>query len=157
MEKTMGKPKKGKNAFFFFIGFTLYITIEVLWRGHSHWSMGILGGFCFLIIGSMNEVFPWELDLLAQMIISSVVITVLEFAAGMIVNIWMGLNVWDYSSLKWNVLGQISLVYSLLWIPLSCVGIFLDDLLRYYLFDEEKPCYYLFGKKFCFFKKCKTV
>lgn len=152
MKKTKSYPKKGKTFFFFCIGFMLYITIEVLWRRNSHWSMGLLGGLCFLLIGSLNEIFPWEMDLFLQTIVSSAVITILELAAGLILNIWMGLNVWDYSHLKGNYLGQISVLYSLLWIPLSLVAIFLDDLLRYYLFDEEKPCYRIFGHKFCFFK-----
>lgn len=156
MKKTIHKPKKGKTLFFFLIGFTLYITIEVLWRGYSHWSMGLLGGLCFLVIGSLNEIFPWDLELLWQVLISAAIITVLELAAGLVLNIWLGLGIWDYSQLKWNILGQISLVYTLLWIPLSAVAIFLDDLLRYYLFDEEKPCYQIAGHGFCFFKGQKV-
>lgn len=152
IQKTKAKPKKGKAVFFFCIGFMLYITIEVLWRGCSHWTMGLLGGLCFLFIGSLNELFPWELDLVWQTLLSAGAITFLELTAGLILNIWMGLGIWDYSNLPHNLLGQISLQYSLLWIPLSLAAIFLDDLLRYYLFDEEKPCYRIFGHKFCFFK-----
>ncbi|WP_242964892.1 putative ABC transporter permease [Scatolibacter rhodanostii] len=153
MKKTVQKPKTGKNLFFFCVGFMLYITIEVIWRGYSHWTMGLLGGFCFLLIGSLNEIFPWEMDLLLQVLVAVVMITLLELTAGLILNIWMGLGIWDYTNLPGNFLGQISVLYSILWIPLSFVAIFLDDLLRYYLFNEEKPCYQIFKHPFCFFRQ----
>ncbi|MCL2033827.1 MAG: helix-turn-helix domain-containing protein [Oscillospiraceae bacterium] len=50
---------------------------------------------------------------------------------------------WDYSALPLNILGQVSLLYSFLWIPISALGIFIDDRLRYRLFGEDKPRYTL--------------
>ncbi len=40
-------------------------------------------------------------------IISGGIITAVEFAFGCIFNLWLGLNVWDYSDVPYNVLGQI--------------------------------------------------
>ena len=35
----------------FLIGGALYNLIEILWRGYTHWSMFIVGGLCFQLIG----------------------------------------------------------------------------------------------------------
>lgn len=85
-----------KNLILFGIGGIMYLIVELLWRGSSHWTMFLLGGACFLIIGLINEISRKNLPLLLQMAISAVIITVLEFVTGYIVNIRMGLNVWSY-------------------------------------------------------------
>ena len=124
-------------------GGCIYYAIEILWRGYSHWSMFLLGGICFLFLGMINEVIPWEMELWKQAVIGTVMITFLEFAVGCVVNLWLGWNVWDYSNVRFNLFGQICLPYAILWFPLSAVGIILDDWLRYFLFKEEKPHYFL--------------
>ena len=123
------------------LGGTVYVFIELMWRGYSHWSMFLLGGICFITLGLINEVIPWEMPLTAQMLIGCAIITMLEFITGCIVNLWLGWNVWDYSDLPYNLLGQISVVSSVGWYFLSAVGIVLDDWLRYIFFGEEKPRY----------------
>lgn len=130
-----------KNLFIFFIGFTTYISIEVIWRGHSHWSMGILGGLCFFLIGQINKICPRDYNLIFQCLLATAIVTALELVAGLILNVWLGLNIWDYSYMRFNFMGQISLQYSLLWIPLSLFAIFFDDWLRHFLFCEPKPKY----------------
>ena len=94
-----------KEAILAIIGGITYVIIELIWRGHIHISMFILGGICFVVIGLINEVFPWDFGLLWQSLIGSVIITVCEFITGVIVNIWLGLGVWDYSTLPFNILG----------------------------------------------------
>ena len=131
-----------KPFILFGIGGFLYYAIEILWRGYSHWTMFILGGLCFVLVGFINEVF--KLPLVKQMFLSSVIITVLEFICGCIVNLWLHWNIWDYSELPFNVFGQICLPYSILWFFLSLIAIILDDYLRHWLFGEEKPKYKLF-------------
>lgn len=123
------------------LGGLIYVLIELMWRGYSHWSMFLLGGICFIALGLINEVIPWEMPLTAQMLIGCVIITALEFITGCIVNLWLGWNVWDYSDLPYNLLGQISVVSSVGWYFLSAVGIMFDDWLRYIFFGEEKPRY----------------
>ena len=105
--------------------------------------MFILGGLCFILMGLLNEVFKWDTPLLIQMGISAIIITVGEFITGCIVNLWLGLNVWDYSNLPFNILGQICLLFTILWFFISIVGIVLDDYIRFYFFKEEKPRYKL--------------
>lgn len=41
------------------VGGLLYILLELLWRGQSHWSMFVLGGVCFVALGLINEVLSW--------------------------------------------------------------------------------------------------
>ena len=126
------------------IGGLIYVLLELIWRGYSHWTMFLLGGTCFVLLGLINEILDWDTPLTLQMLIGCTVITVLEFVTGCVVNLWLGWNVWDYSDLKFNILGQISLFSSIGWYFTSLVGITLDDWLRYRLFGEKKPRYKLF-------------
>ncbi len=124
-------------------GGIVYCLIELLWRGYSHWTMFILGGICFISLGLINEVCCHEAPLLMQMLIGCAIITSLEFITGCIVNIHLGWNVWDYSSFRFNIHGQIALHSSVAWFFLSAVGIVLDDWLRKALFNEDIPRYKL--------------
>ena len=140
----------------YLIGGRVYTWIEILWRGFTHWTMFHLGGACFVIMGLLNEYkYTWKMSLFKQSVISAIVITVFEFCTGCIVNLWLGWNVWDYSGLPFNLLGQICLYYFFLWIPLSAAGIVLDDWIRYLLYivlhryfprmqKRERPHYKLF-------------
>ncbi len=129
----------------FCFGGGAYTITELLFRGNSHWTMFILGGICFLIIGGLNEKF--DLSLPVQMAVSALIITVLEFICGCIVNLWLDWKVWNYEQLPFNLLGQICLLFTVLWFFLSAVGIFTDDILRWKMFCEEKPHYRLIPKR----------
>lgn len=135
----------------FMKGFTLFLTggiiyfyLEILYRGYSHYSMILCGGLCFFIVGGLNQWIKRELPFTMQMLLGAVIITALEFVTGVIVNLWLDMEVWDYSYLPYNLLGQICLPYSILWLVLSIAIILLDDLIRYRIFDEEKMTYRLF-------------
>lgn len=123
------------------IGGLLYVLCELVFRGRSHWTMFLVGGLCFWLIGLINEVIPWDMPIWQQCIIGALIITAVEFVAGCIINIWLGWQVWDYSGLPFNILGQICLPFTVLWSLLAAAGIILDDYLRFLLFDEEKPNY----------------
>ena len=125
----------------FFLGGSIYYTVEILYRGYSHYSMFILGGVCLILIGIINEFFSWDMYIEVQTLIGLSIVLILEFITGCVVNLWLGLNVWDYSNTPFNLLGQICLPFALLWIPLIIAAILLDDLIRYKLFVEEKPRY----------------
>lgn len=136
-----------KISILFIIGGLSYILIEFLWRGYSHWSMFILGGLCFVLIGCLNNYLPWNMSIVKQMLCGSIVVTILEFITGCIVNLWFGWGVWDYSQLPFNILGQVCLTYMFLWFLLSGIVIVVDDFLRWKIFNEDFPHYYLFRKK----------
>ena len=124
-------------------GGLIYVCCELLFRGYSHWTMFLVGGICFVLIGAINELIPWEMPIWQQAIIGSVIVTVIEFVSGCIINIWLGWAVWDYSDMPCNLLGQICLTFTVVWFFISIIAIILDDYLRYWLFDEEKPRYIL--------------
>ena len=132
-----------KEMFLAVTGGLLYIILELVWRGHSHWTMFALGGLCFALIGLINELIPWCMPLWKQALIGAAIITGLEFLTGCIVNLGLGWHVWDYSGMPLNLLGQICILYILLWIPVSLIAIILDDWLRYWMFDEDRPRYCL--------------
>jgi len=126
----------------FLAGGGAYVGLELLWRGRSHVSMFFLGGVCFLLLGGINEAAP--MGLFWQSFLGAGIITVLEFSCGMIVNVALGLNVWNYKDLPLNCKGQVCLPYFLLWIPVSALAIVADDALRCLLFREPWPVFGLF-------------
>ena len=121
-------------------GFT-YVIIEMLYRGHSHWSMFIVSAVALISIGLINEFISWDIKLWNQMLIGSGIVTVLEFISGYILNIKLGWLIWDYSNVPFNIMGQICLPFSIAWFFISFIAIVADDYLRYWLFNEEKPHY----------------
>ena len=121
------------------IGGALYYLIEILYRGYSHWSMFLLGGFAFLFCGIQGRAVKWRDPLIKQLIRCGIFITTGEFITGIIVNCWLGLNVWDYSNLPFNFMGQISLYFTLLFMGLCIIGIPLSGYLMYWLTGELRP------------------
>lgn len=111
------------------IGGVIYYIIEILFRGYSHWSMIVLGGICFVLIGLLDE---WQNHppMLRQMVQGAIIVTVLEFVTGCIVNLWLGWDVWDYSNLPFNVLGQVCLFFTLAWFFITPIAVKLENLLH---------------------------
>lgn len=135
-----------KHLILFTFGAIAYFEIELNWRyavGHLpvHWSMAVLGGILFLILGGINEKIGWDMPLPCQCLLGAAIVTCTEFVAGVALNIILGLKVWDYSNLPLNLMGQICLPFSVAWISISAVAIVADDWLRHWLFGEEKPHY----------------
>ena len=128
----------------FLIGGFIYVAIELGFRGYSHWTMFLLVGLCFILIGGLNNYIPWEMSIIKQGVIGSLIVTSLEFIFGLVLNLYLNLGIWDYSNMPFNILGQICLPFSIAWFFLSLVAIFTDDWLRYILFKEERPHYHLF-------------
>ena len=133
-----------KEFILFLIGGGIYYLFEILWRGYSHWTMFILGGICFVIIGLLNEQYDYNMPLVEQMFSSMIIITTLEFISGVILNIILKLNIWDYSNLPFNLFGQICIPIMIIWFFLSPIAIVVDDYIRYFIFKEEKPHYKIF-------------
>ena len=130
----------------FLVGAGIYFECELHWRYFAgtlpvHWSMPVLGGVLFWLIGGINNWMPWEMPLLRQAVIGAAICTAAEFAAGCVLNLWLGLEVWDYSDKPGNLLGQVCPQFCLAWLGLSVVAILLDDWLRYRLFGEDRPHY----------------
>lgn len=110
----------------FFIGAFAYSLIEILWRGHTHWTMTLTGGICMVMLMFINTL---SLALPLKWLIGALSITAVEFAVGCVVNLALGWGVWDYSDLPLNLFGQVSLLFTLVWFMLSIPGIALCRLL----------------------------
>lgn len=130
-----------KYLILFLLGGHTYYGIEILWRGYSHYSMIICGGICFIYAGLQNEQVEWDYPFWKQVLRVEAFILSAEFITGCIVNFWLGLNVWDYSGLPGNILGQTCPQFALLFLPLSAIAIVVDDFIRWKWFGEEKPRY----------------
>ncbi len=109
---------KNKSFLMFPIGALGYGLIEILWRGHTHPSMLTAGGICFVSFAKIGEKFE-NSSLLKRAFIGSAFVTAVELVFGIIFNIILKKNVWDYSKLPFNFKGQICLLYSLFWVVLS--------------------------------------
>jgi uncharacterized membrane protein len=81
-----------------------YFTLEGFWRGWTNIVMLFVGGLCGALIGLLDE-YPqyFNLKIWQQTLISWLVILVIEYASGMLLNIELGLGIWDYSSLPLNL------------------------------------------------------
>lgn len=103
------------------IGGLAYGVIELLWRGHTHWSMLALGGLCFEMIGHIHR--RWQdRPLVLRCGLCTFGVTAMEFISGCVLNLWLRLAVWDYSHMRFQLLGQICLLYSLFWFLLSALA-----------------------------------
>lgn len=135
-----------KYPMLFLFGGSIYYLLEIIFRGYSFPAMVVCGGLCFIICGTINEKNRC-MPLVLQQLIAAAGITAIEFLFGLILNVWLGLHMWDYSNMPGNILGQICPQFTALWFFLSALGIFLDDYIRWVFFREEKPHYHLFRKK----------
>ncbi len=98
----------------FILGGLGYGTIEILWRGSTHWSMLLTGGVCLLILEQVDIRHSGEW-LVVRCIRGAAVITAVELAVGMVVNQLLGLAVWDYSEQWGSFAGQICPLYTIYW------------------------------------------
>lgn len=118
-----------KNIIIFIVfGFSYYL-LEILWRGYSHWTMIIVGGLCGLLIGLINEITP-KMNVVLQMLLGSIIVTIIEYITGWFLNIYLELGIWSYANLPFNIHGQVCLLFSILWFFLSYIVIWLDDKIR---------------------------
>ena len=111
----------------FALGGLAYCGIEVVFRGYTHRSMLAAGGLCFVLLcllaRSQIKLFPGAL-------VGGLTVTAVELFAGMIVNLWMGLGVWDYSAQPLNLWGQVCLKFTLAWCLLSGLVILFARVIR---------------------------
>lgn len=97
----------------FCIGGFAYCDIELLYRGQTHWSMFLCAGIIFIYASVQNEALEWDYPFWKQLLKVWIFALIAEFITGCIVNLWLGWDVWDYSNLKFNILGQTSLTFAL--------------------------------------------
>ena len=122
----------------FALGALLYALIELLWRGHTHWSMLLCGGACFAAIYYVY-IHCAGAGVFGRALIGCAIITLCEFVTGAFVNLKMSWNVWDYSSLPFNFMGQICIAYSALWFALCFPAFYLCRVMEEKIFSRFAP------------------
>jgi len=105
----------------FFLGGFGYCAVELLYSGHTHWSMFLAGGLCLPLLYGMNLSLA-HLPFLARCALGAVCITAVELIFGLFFNRLLGWAVWDYSGLWGNLWGQICPLYSFFWF-LLCIPV----------------------------------
>ena len=116
----------------FIIGAVGYALIELLWRGRTHWTMMVTGGICFMIIYALSKLD--KVPLAYKCALGALFITAVEFIVGCIVNRMLGWGVWDYSALEFNIMGQVCLLFSIIWYLICIPAFYLCRLLDNTLF-----------------------
>ena len=116
----------------FLTGAIGYGSIEMLWRGRTHWTMLLAGGVCFVLIYLIATRMGdrlWK-----KWLMCACTVTAVEFAVGCLVNLRLGWNVWDYSSLPLDLMGQICPLFSFFWFLLSIPCEYLSRLIYRHVF-----------------------
>ena len=90
----------------FLFGGSIYYLLEIIFRGYSFPAMVVCGGLCFIICGAINEKNRC-MPLVLQQLVAAAGITAIEFLFGLVLNVLLGLHMWDYSNMPGNFLGQI--------------------------------------------------
>lgn len=113
-----------QTAGLFLLGGAGYAALEILWRGYTHWTMVLTGGFVFIGL--------WLLDLqmqnrpvLLRCTWGTLWVTAAELLVGLCVNVSLHMDVWDYSGAWGNVLGQVCPQYAGLWFLLCAPAMML--------------------------------
>ncbi len=122
----------------FLIGAVGYFSLELMWRGYSHWTMAVTGGVCFFALYRINEI---KQPFIVKCALGSMMITAVELAVGCVVNLIFELDVWDYSDRAVNLLGQICPLYSALWFVISAPAMWLCSIIKnrvFSIFERSK-------------------
>ena len=111
----------------FVLGGAFYGLAEFLYRGWTHWTMVLTGGAVILTFYFLSP-YLFNMNVFLAAAIGAVIITAYEFSVGVVVNLWLHWDVWDYSARPGNVLGQICPLFTACWFVL-CLAFF--SLIKY--------------------------
>lgn len=132
-----------------FWGGTVYFLLEVAYKTATgnpemiSWTMLVLAVLLTIPVERCGEQLPWAVPLWLQALACAALVTAVELAAGLILNIWLGMGVWDYSDLPGNFIGQICPQFAAVWFGLCLVFIPAFDWMRWSVEGGERPKYYL--------------
>lgn len=136
----------------------VYFTIEGIWRipkgGYANIVMLPIGGLCGLMVGGINQIPKfYKMKVIYQSLIGAALVTIIEFLSGLVLNIHLGLRIWDYSGMPLNIMGQVCLPFSILWFLIMPLCIWLEDRIRFRLWLEGK--FYTLKSIYIEFFTCK--
>lgn len=130
-----------------FFGGTLYFLIEVAYKtltGHPErisWTMLVVAILLTIPVERAGAELPWSCPLWLQALACAALVTAVELVAGLVLNVWLCLMVWDYSQIPGNLWGQICPQFSALWWGLCLMFIPIFDWLRWTVEGGAKPYY----------------
>lgn len=139
------------SVLLWFFGGSVYFLLEVVYKtvtGHPErisWTMLVVALILTIPVERCGCELPWECPLWLQAIACAALVTVVELISGLIINVWLCMNVWDYSDIPFNLWGQICPQYSAVWFVLCLVFIPVFDWLRYAVEGGDKPRYKIFA------------
>ena len=128
----------------------IYFLLEVFWKTiHGEpekisWTMLILAIVLSIPVERFGAELPWKMSLLIQSLICATAVTIAELLVGILLNIILGMGIWDYSHMPFNFLGQICLYFFILWYFLCFIFIQVFDWIRYFIKGGQRPIYKLF-------------
>ena len=128
-------------------GGTVYYLLEVAYKsltGHPErisWTMLALAVVLCVPVERCGAELPWEYPLWLQALCCAILVTAVEFVSGLVLNVWLGLDIWDYSDLPFNFMGQICLQFFFVWWGLCFVFIPVFDWMRWTVEGREQPHY----------------
>jgi len=145
------KKKLIPYAVIFVVSGFVYISLELLWRGRSHWTMFLCAGLCGLVMANINnKILEFYTDFRIQVVVSALCCTFAEFLFGIIFN--RNFTIWDYRGM-WGTIhwlgDQVNLLFFGIWILISLFGLPFLDWLQWKLGLEKQP-YYRIGEKWFF-------
>lgn len=138
IKKAVNKRRVKEYGLSFLFGAVAYPVIEILWRGHTYFSMSLLGGICMAFIYFVYHRFSYR-SLFFRALLATGMISAWELFFGAILNLVLKLRVWDYSDMPLNFMGQICLPYASLWLLLSFPAFFVCHYLRALFDRKERP------------------
>lgn len=130
-----------------FWGGTVYFLLEVAYKTATgkpemiSWTMLVLAVLLTIPVERCGEQLPWAVPLWLQALCCAVLVTAVELVAGLILNVWLGLGVWDYAGLPGNFMGQICPQFAVIWWGLCLVFIPAFDWMRWSVEGGERPHY----------------
>lgn len=141
-----------KNAmriiFFYCFAGGLYMTLEIIYRQRTDYTMFYLAGVIGLLLLSINEWIDYDTDFIWQVLICGTASIGGELLFGLLFN--TDYRIWDYRNLPYNFMGHIQLHFAVIWYILSAIFIPVLDYIDYTMFPRQgitKPYYVIFGHK----------
>lgn len=154
-----GKVKIAPDLLIFIMTGIIYVFIEVVFTavfgemehkfgvkygstmGFSSIYMSLIGGLLGVVLGRINEIdfISSRFNLFFQSLLGACAITLIELAAGIVLNLIFKFDIWDYSNYPLNFMGQIALFRSVLWFFICPLAFWFDDLVRSLLYGEGEP------------------
>ena len=128
-------------------GGTVYFFLEVAYKlagGHPErisWTMLAVAILLCVPVERCGAESRWDASIWRQALACAILVTAVELAAGLVLNVWLRLGIWDYSHLPFNLMGQICLQFFFVWWGLCFVFIPVFDWMRWAVEGGERPHY----------------